>query len=101
MLDKTEPHCGKRESRARFESTATRNSLPGRATNFMKYSFPFFRLARSHRINVPNCSHGAVSPCWREQRHESASAQRGDYNIYETRSWLVIAGLCFAVVSAA
>jgi len=41
-----------------------------------------------------------VWPCWRKQRHESASAQRGDYNIYETRSWLVIAGLCFAVVSA-
>jgi hypothetical protein len=54
-------------------------------------------------------SHGAVSPCWMEQRHKSAStrsclatarqAQRDSHNICETRSWFVIAGLYFALVS--
>jgi len=34
-----------------------------------------------------------------EQRHESASTQRGGYNICETPPWLVIAGLCIAFLS--
>ena len=60
------------------------------------------RFARHRRIIVRRCSHGAVSPCWREQRHESASTFRPcqDYNICETGSRLIIAGLCLALVSA-
>ena len=60
------------------------------------------RFARHRRIIVRRCSHGAVSPCWREQRHESASTFRPcqDYNICETGSRLILAGLCLALVSA-
>jgi hypothetical protein len=62
----------------------------------MKQSFAVLLPARSHRINVQLCSHGRacppwrVSPCWMEQRHESASIQRGGYYVYETHPWFVV-----------
>jgi hypothetical protein len=64
----------------------------------MKLSLSILWLGNRCRISPRGCSHGAVSPSRGQQRHESASAQRGGYNVYETRSWLSIAGLCFAAV---
>jgi outer membrane protein assembly factor BamB len=64
----------------------------------MKLSLSILWLGNRCRISAQGCSHGTVSPCRGQQRHESPSAQRGGYNVYETRSWLSIAGLCFAAV---
>jgi len=43
-------------------------------------------------MNVQLCSHCAVSPCWMEQRHESASTQRGGYNTYGMHPWSLLPG---------
>jgi outer membrane protein assembly factor BamB len=63
----------------------------------MKLSLSILGLGKGCRISAQGCSHGAVSPRPGQQRHESASAQRGSYNVYETRSWWIIAGLCSAI----
>ena len=68
-----------------------------RGTNFVKQSFFIPWLVSRHRASVRCCSHGAVSTCWRHRR-KGASTQRGGYSSYPMRSWLVIAGLFFAVV---
>jgi NADH-quinone oxidoreductase subunit M len=38
---------------------------------------------RTDLINTQSCSHGAVSPCLKEQHCQSASTQRGGYNIQQ------------------
>jgi hypothetical protein len=63
----------------------------------MKLSLSILWLGNRCRVSAQGCSRGAVSPCRGQQCHESASAQRGGYNVYETRSWLIIAGLCSAI----
>jgi outer membrane protein assembly factor BamB len=64
----------------------------------MKHSFFFVRLADRHRVNLVAASlcRGALALLPPQARRRSAVATTPD--VYETRSQLVVAGLCFAAV---
>ena len=38
------------------------------------------QLVKSHLVNPERCSHGALSPCFREQHRRSAPTERGGYS---------------------
>jgi hypothetical protein len=63
----------------------------------MKLSLSILWPGHRCSISAQGCSHGAVSPCRGQRRHESASPRGADYNVYETRSSLIIAWLCSAI----
>jgi len=44
------------------------------------------RKPGSHLTNARRCSHGAVSPCFKYEQRNSASTERGGYNLYEMAS---------------
>jgi NADH-quinone oxidoreductase subunit M len=45
--------------------------------------FRAYLTANNYLTGTQSCSHGAVSPCLKEQHRQSASTQRGGYNIQQ------------------
>jgi hypothetical protein len=87
VLDKRPPFLVKRACGPNIGRVTGRFALRG-GTNLMNQSLLFIRLANRHCVSAQCCSHGAVSPCWKEHRRRDASTQRGGYSSCPMRSWL-------------